>query len=153
MQIVVEALANAPPKAVFRAAADIAAWPRFMSAVETVEVLTPGAVTLGTRFRQTRSMFGRRASEEMTVASLEPPRRLVLTAHNHGTAYRLVHEFALAGTGTRVSLTFSGQPATLMARLLAPLGAMMQGAVRRQLTADLADLAREAERRHRDPMA
>ena len=36
---------------------------------------------------------------------------------------------------------------TLLARLLAPLGLLFQGTVKRQLAADLADLAREAERR------
>jgi uncharacterized protein YndB with AHSA1/START domain len=151
MQIVLEASANAPPDIVFHAAADIGAWPQFISAIEAVEVLTPGAVGVGTRFRETRVMLGRQASEEMTVAELEPPRRLVLTAFNHGTAYRVEHAFAPDGAGTRITLTFEGQPVSLLAWLFMPLGLLFMGNVRRQLQADLADLARDAERRHRAP--
>ena len=48
-----------------------------------------------------------------------------------------------------LELAFEGRPVTLLARLLAPLGLLFQGTVKRQLAADLADLAREAERRAR----
>jgi uncharacterized protein YndB with AHSA1/START domain len=148
MQTVVEATAQAPPEAVFAAATDIAGWPRFMSGIAEVELLTPGAVTAGTRFRETRAMFGRRASEEMTVAEMLPPQRLVLTAYNHGTAYRAEHSFQPEAGGTRIALKFEGRPVSLLARLFMPLGVVFMGTVKRQLQADLADLAREAERRH-----
>jgi hypothetical protein len=148
MQISVEAFVDAPPQAVFATAADIARWPQFISGVEAVEVLTRGEVGAGTRFRETRKMFGRQATEEMTVAGIAPPQRLLLTAFNHGTAYRIEHGFAPEGAGTRATLTFEGRPQTLLARAFAPLGLLFMGAVKRQLVADLADLAREAERRH-----
>ena len=92
-------------------------------------------------------MFGRNATEEMTVAELDPPYRLVLTAFNHGTAYRAEHVLEAEGTGTRLTLIFEGRPVSLAARLFAPLGWMFMGTVKRQLTSDLADLKREAERR------
>jgi hypothetical protein len=98
-------------------------------------------VAVGTRFRETREMFGRKATEEMTVAEIEPPRRLVLTAFNHGTAYRVEHLLTAESAGTRV---------TLAARLLMPLGLLFRGTVRRQLVSDLADLGHEAGRRLRD---
>ena len=82
------------------------------------------------------------------MPSSMPPHRLVLTAYNHGTAYRAEHLFAPQGAGTNLTLTFAGLPQSLPARLFAPLGYLMLGALRRQLAADLADLAREAERRH-----
>jgi carbon monoxide dehydrogenase subunit G len=148
MQVAVEAFINAPPDAAFRTAADIADWPRFISAIDAIEVLSPGAVGVGTRFRETRAMFGRKATEEMTVAAIEPPRRLVLTARNHGTAYRAEHSLAPEGVGTRLTLTFEGRPVTLLARLLVPIGLLFMGTVKRQLESDLADLKREAERRH-----
>ena len=137
------------PDAVFAVALDIANWPQFVSAIETIELLTPGSVAVGTRFRETRVMFGRHATEEMTVVEIEPPRRFLLTAFNHGTAYRAEHRFAPEGAGTRMTLVFEGRPATLLARLFAPLGRLFMGSLQRQLEADLADLKREAERRRR----
>ena len=53
----------------------------------------------------------------MTLAQTDPPRRFLLTAFNHGTAYRAEHLFAPEAAGTRTTLVFEGQPATLLARL------------------------------------
>lgn len=94
-------------------------------------------------------MFGRMATEEMTVAGMEVPRKLVLTAFNRGTAYRAEHLVVAQGTGTRVALDFEGRPVTLAARLFMPLGLLFLGSMKRQPATDLADLKREAERRHR----
>lgn len=148
MQIAVECFIEAPPDAAFSTAIDISNWPRFISGVKGVELLTPGPVAAGTRFRETRSMFGRQATEDMTLAQIEPPHRFLLTAFNHGTAYRAEHLFASKATGTRTTLVFEGRPATL-ARLFAPLGWLFLGTLKRQLESDLADLKLEAERRHR----
>jgi hypothetical protein len=149
MKITLTASIAAPIDVAFAAAGDIAHWPQFISGIERVEMLTPGPLAAGARFRETRVMFGRRAAEEMSVAEIAPPRLLVLTASNHGTFYRVTHLFEAAPAGSRLTLSFEGRPVTLLARLLAPLGLLMRGAVERQLAADLADLAREAERRHR----
>ena len=148
MQIAVKCFVETPPDAAFSTAIDISNWPRFISSVQSVELLTPGPVAAGTRFRETRSMFGRQASEDMTLAQIEPPRRFLLTAFNHGTAYRAEHLFAPEAAGTRTTLVFEGQPATLLARLFAPLGWLFLGSLKRQLELDL-DLPRAAARRHR----
>ena len=149
MQIAVECFVEAPPDAAFSTAIDISNWPRFISGVQSVELLTPGPVAAGTRFRETRSMFGRQATEDMTLAQVEPPHRFLLTAFNHGTAYRVGHLFAPEARGTRTTLVFEGRPATLLARLFTPLGWLFLGTLKRQLEGDLADLKLEAERRHR----
>ena len=59
------------------------------------------------------------------------------------------HLLEAYGGGTTLALEFEGRPVTLLARLFAPLGLLFQGTVKRQLAADLADLARGAERRAR----
>lgn len=149
MQIAVKCFVEAPPDAAFSTAIDMSNWPRFISGVQSVELLTPGPVAAGTRFRETRSMFGRHATEDMTLAQIEPPHRFLLTAFNHGTAYRAEHLFASEATGTRTTLVFEGRPVTLLARLFAPLGRLFLVILKRQLENDFADLKREAERRHR----
>lgn len=149
MQIAVECFVEALPDAAFSTAIDISNWPRFISGVQSVELLTPGPVAAGTRFRETRSMFGRQASEDMTLAQVEPPHRFLLTAFNHGTAYRAEHLFAPEAAGTRPTHVSEGRPATLLTRLFTPLGWLFLGTLKRQLESDLADLKLEAERRHR----
>ena len=148
MQIVVETIIDAPPPAVFAVAADIAAWPQFMGGIRDVDILTPGPIASGTRFRETRIMFGRTAAEDMTIAEFQPPSRLLLTAFNHGTDYTVDHTLTSAGSGTRLLLRFDGRPVTLLSRLLSPLGRLFAGRVQSQIEKDVADLKREAERRH-----
>ncbi len=145
MHIEIESLVAAPPAAVFAVTTDIARWPGVISAIQHIDVLTPGPVGIGTRFRETRMMLGRKATEEMTVTELVPPERFVLTAFNHGTRYRAEHLFRAVAGGTQLRLVFVGVPETLAARLLTPLGWLMRGTVMRQLEADFADLKRAAE--------
>jgi hypothetical protein len=146
MQCSVERLFAAPREIVFAVAIDIPRWPEVISSIDRIELLTPGPIAVGSRFRETRRMFGREATEEMTVSELAPPQRFVLTAENHGTRYRAEHVLAPADTATRLTLVFSGEPVSFSARLLSPLGWLMSGHLKKQLEADLDDLQRAAER-------
>ena len=145
MELRLETIIDAPAERVFAALIDVERWPERISAITGIEMLTAGPLAEGSRFRETRRMFGRDATEEMTVAELAAPARLVLTAFNHGTEYRITHLLAPAGPRTRLTLVFAGVPRTLTARLLAPLGALMAGSVRSQVEGDLADLKRHVE--------
>ncbi len=137
----------APPAAVFAVMMDISRWPQIIRGIERIEVLTAGPIGAGARFRETRTMFGRTATEEMTVAEVVSPQRLVFTAENHGTRYRVVHSVQAAPDGARLTVAFEGTPVTITARLLSAIGVLFAGALRRQLESDLADIKAEAERR------
>ena len=147
MQVTVETTIAAPPDVVFATMTDVARWPEFIRSVERMEMLTDGAVRVGTRFRETRTMFGRSASEEMTVAELSSPHRLVLTAENHGTRYVATHVVTPAPNSARLALTFAGTPVSVAARLFGVIGLMFMGTVRRKLEDDLTQVKAEAERR------
>ncbi len=145
MRIKVETVIAAPIETVFALMTDLRRWPEVISAIDRVDVLTDGPVAAGTRFREIRRMFGREATEEMTVAELAPPGRFVLTAFNHGTAFHAEHVLAAVEGGTRLTLVFDGTPTTFLARLMQPLEFLMRGTVTKQLAADLADIKRAAE--------
>lgn len=53
----------AAPERVFRVATDIPRWPTTVAAIARFDMPTPGPVALGTRFRETRTMFGREATQ------------------------------------------------------------------------------------------
>jgi hypothetical protein len=151
MRISVERIVAAPLDVTFATALDIARWPQFISAITSVDVLTPRPIAVGSRFRETRQTYGRAESQEMTVTVLDPPRSFTLAAEAHGARYRAEHRFEQAAGGSRITVVFEGLPVTLLARLLSPLALVMAGSVRRQLAGDLADLAHEAERRSGQP--
>ncbi len=149
MQIVVEDIIRAPRAIAFANATDVRNWPRMISSIESTEILTREPIGAGTRVRETRRMYGRASSAEMTFAEFEPPSHFVLTADSNGTAYRIQHDFADAAEGTKLTLTFVAEPASLSAQLLTPLAMMFRSTLRRQIAIDLGDLRRAIESRER----
>jgi uncharacterized protein YndB with AHSA1/START domain len=138
----------APVQRVWDVATDLAASPEVVRAIDAVEVLTPGPFGVGTRWRETRTMMGRSATEEMTVTAVEPQRSYRVEAASRGAHY--VSTFAFtpsADGGTDVTTTFGGRPTSTVARVLgavaAPLG---RRAVTKALQQDLHDIAAAAER-------
>lgn len=147
--VVVERRIAAGQGPVWEALTDLGGMPQVLSGVTRVEVLTAGAFGVGTRWRETRRMFGKEATEEMWVTASEPPERYVVEAESHGTHY--VSEWQLRPDGpsaTTVRMTFtgvaSGGVTGLLARILGGVGAR---AVSRAVAKDLADVAAAVEGR------
>lgn len=73
-----EHVIEAPPSEVLAAMTDLDSWPAWMQGLQRVEKLSDGPFGVGTRWRETRRMFGREASEVFEVVEFEPPRRIGL---------------------------------------------------------------------------
>ncbi|MGL4395559.1 MAG: SRPBCC family protein [Hyphomicrobium sp.] len=147
MRVSVSTLIRAQRPLAFAMAADIKSWPQTISAITAVDLLTREPVGAGTRFRETRLMHGRSASEEMTFSEFEPPERFVLTAESHGARFEAVHLFKDVPDGTACEIAFSARPLSWTARLISGLSFLTKGAVVAVLEADLADLKRAIEAR------
>ena len=120
--------------------------PQRISGIVSVELLTDGPMREGTRWKETRKMMGKEATETMWITRFDPPRCYVAEAESCGTHYVSTLSFEQAGGGTRVTMSFEGRPVTLLAKLLsAPMGWMMKGAVRKMIAQDLADLGAHLE--------
>jgi uncharacterized membrane protein len=139
----------APVERLWELATDLEGAPRVVRGIETVEVLTPGPFGVGTRWRETRRVFGRSATEEMTVTAVEPHRSYTTEASGPGVRYVSGFAFAPAAAdgGTDVTATFGAEPTTTVARVLgaltAPLG---RRAIAKALQQDVDDIATAAER-------
>ena len=147
MQIVARRAIKADAATVFGVLTDIEAWPDFMADIKSAEKLTEGPLRRGSRFRETRMLHGREVREDMTVALLEAPARLVLTADNHGAHYEIVHEIVPHKAGSELIVHFNAGPQSRLARFLAPFLGFMSKSLERQITRDLTDIARESEGR------
>ncbi len=141
----VQATVAAPPERVFEAATDLASLPETMSGIDSVEALSDGPFGAGTRWRETRTLYGRQATEEMWVTGFDPPRSYVVEAESHGAHYRTEITFAPEGDGTRVTFVFGARPVSFVARLFSIFSGMMMKGVKKALAQDLEDLKRVAE--------
>ena len=79
---------RAEPGRVFEVFTDLRSAPERVAGIESLEVLTEGPIGQGTRFRETRVMFGKQATEEMEVTGWQPGKSYVVEADSHGSHYR-----------------------------------------------------------------
>ena len=121
----VQATIAAPPERVFEAATDLASLPETMSGIDSVEALSDGPFGAGTRWRETRTLYGRQATEEMWVTGFDPPRSYVVEAESHGARYRTEITFVPEGDGTRVTFVFGARPVSFVARLFSVFSGLM----------------------------
>lgn len=130
---------DAPPDRCFAVWTDFTNAADIIGAIEKVEVLTPGPVGVGTTFAETRTMFGKASTETLEVTGYEPGRSVTLEAESCGARYICVFTFTADGPGTRVQLTVDTQAKTLLAKLMAPLGWLMSGTMKKMMQQDLID--------------
>lgn len=145
--VTVTRIVNAPPETVWRVATDLERMPETMSAITEVEVLEGGGeFGVGTRWRETRMMMRREATEEMEVTAVEPQRRYVVEADNSGVHYVSTFTFAPVGADhTEVAMAFTGTPTEPQNPIMRFMGKLGLRVVRKALERDLDDLAAAAE--------
>lgn len=143
--ITVEKHINAPVETVFARASNVHNWANQVEAITKIEVHTEGSVGDGTRFTETRTMWGKEASETMTFANFDPPNGFTLLASSHGCDYVSTHTFEPSGEGTKMTLHFKGTPRTLIAKLMGVMFALMKKSMCTMLEKDMDDLARACE--------
>lgn len=140
---------DAPPDAVFEVLTDIDGYGDWMPNFVRVERLSEGEFGVGTRFRETRRMFGRESTEEFEVTAFEPGRLLELYIDGKkGTSgsgeYRFRYTFEPRDGGT--DMTMHGEIGGLsgFARLL---GKLFAGGMRKAIAKDHAALRAHVSRR------
>jgi uncharacterized protein YndB with AHSA1/START domain len=149
--VAVSQLVDAPVDRVWRVFTDLAGRADWLSAVDGVEVVTPGSFGAGTVWRETRTLSGdERVTEEFHVEESDPPRRFVVTSPGIGAEYRMTYTFAPVEVGrhqggTAVTVVQDGNPNAPTGRLIALVfGGLAAATVEGALRDDLSDLAKAA---------
>lgn len=140
---------EAPAEVVFDLATDFPHLAEWIQAIDKIEVLTDGPIGVGTRFRETRTMFKREATEEMEVTAFERPEHIALFAESHGCRYRTDYQFRPTedGKGTQIELRFQAEPRTLVAKVMAFVMRPMTKLILNECGKDLDDVKAAAEAR------
>ena len=146
--ITVESHIEAPVPTVFEYATDLRRAPERITGIRRLDVLTEGPVRKGTRFRETRIMFKKEATEEMEIVAFDPPHAYTVGCENHGCRYLTEFRFRPERSGTNVSIRFQGVALTpvakVMAFLLAPL---VKSTCEKAFAKDMNDLRVAIEKR------
>ncbi|MBT8484344.1 MAG: hypothetical protein HKO59_07400 [Phycisphaerales bacterium] len=140
---------NAPAAEVFAAVSDFEHAADRITGIERVEMLTDGPTGVGTRFRETRIMMKREASEVMEVTAFEPGRSYTLEAASCGNLYRTTVGCEPVETGvtgvTDVVMEMTYTPQTFAAKCMSLAAPLLGGVMRKCLERDLDDLQADLE--------
>ncbi len=150
MEIQVTRTIDAPPEIVWTLITDIANSPQVISGIDSVKILGgPEGFGVGTRWRETRTMFGKEATEEMEVSSVTEGTSYTVIAASHGMLYESIFTIQPRGADTcTLTMLFGGEPTSTMSRAMAvTIGRLFAGQTRKALEKDLADIATAAEAR------
>jgi carbon monoxide dehydrogenase subunit G len=139
---------NAPADKVWAIITDIENAAQTISGIKRVERLDDAdGFVVGTRWRETREMFGRSATEEMTVSEIVPGRSYTTIADHDKVHYESTLSVEPTGAETsQLTMRFDAQTSGFLNKTFgAVIGAIMVRSTRKLMQQDLVDIAAAAE--------
>lgn len=136
---------NAPRERVFEVFTEFDRAAERISAIKRIEVLTDGPARKGTRFRETRILFGKEATETMEVTDFQPNRSYTVCANSCGAIFESTFTFTPEGSATQVVMTVKTKPVTVLAKVATLFSFLRAGMMKRMMIQDMDELARVAE--------
>ncbi len=146
MKIQSSVVIDAAPEKVFEVFSNLDVVAANFSGITKIEILAgPARMEVGTKWRETRTMFKKEATEVMWVTNIQKDASYVVEAESRGTHYRSEYLFTPEGSSTRVQMTFEGRPLTVGARIASVLAVLFVGATKKALHKDMLELQRVCE--------
>ncbi len=118
-----------------------------ISGIEKVEILDhPKDSLVGLKWIETRTMFGKTATETMWVTEAEDNHYYQTRAENHGAIYISRLEISEENGQNFLSMSFDGQAQSFGARIMSAIfGFLMKGATKKMIQQDLEDIKKVVE--------
>ena len=137
------------PEEVWRVVTDLDSAPDVMRNIIAVERLEGEGFSVGTRWKETRRMFGRDEAETMWVSDIDEPRSYTVQSRAGGALYTTVFRLTSTETGTELAVTFGAEtesPGVGQRVMMALFGKAAMKATRKALVEDLDDIAVAVEK-------
>jgi hypothetical protein len=147
MNLEVKVTIDAPVAAVWERITDIENAVENIEAIEEIEILEkPDSGLVGLKWRETRTVFGKKATEVMWVTEAKENELYRTRAESHGCIYISSLGVSESDDGTSLTMSHETQPQAFMAKIMAPLmGLLFKGAFCKMIRKDLEDLKKGLE--------
>lgn len=148
MKVSVDIEIAKPKEAVWSVITDIDNCTNVLSCIIDLTILEqPEDGLVGLKWKETRMMFGKEASETMWITDAIENKTYSTRAENHGSVY--ITELSLSGTGSNTLLTmsFTGEAQTLILKIIsACMSPFIKGPMKKALRKDLEDIKKYVEK-------
>ncbi|NJL97139.1 SRPBCC family protein [Candidatus Gracilibacteria bacterium] len=111
---------NSEVPKVFAVFTDLKNAQKNIKSITKIKILTKPDFQVGTKWYETRIMFGKEAIEEMWVSKLSKNKSYQVSAVSHGIDYTTTFNFLPKYKGTEVTMIFTGKPVGWGAKLMSP---------------------------------
>lgn len=147
MVTTVEVTINGSKEDVWNIITDIENSPKTITGIEQVEILEkPGDGFVGLKWRETRTLFGRTATEIMWITDAVENEMYRTRAESHGAIYITNLSISEEDGETRLTMEFDGSPQTFSAKLMGTItGVFFRNATKNALNQDLLDIKAAVE--------
>lgn len=133
--VVTKAIA-APIDVVFKTVSDINLFSKAIPHIVNVEFLSPAKSGVGTRFRETRLMRGKKAETELEITEFVENNRVRYVADSHGTVWDTVFTVEPDRDYTLLTMTMDAKTKKLIPKIMNRLiRGMVQKAVEQDMNA------------------
>ncbi len=138
---------NGSKEEVWRVITEIENSSRTITGIEKIEVLDkPATGLVGLKWRETRTLYGKQATEVMWITDAQEYEYYKTRAESHGAVY--ISRLALSGDGhqTQLTMEFDVLPQTFSAKVMsAIMGRFVNNATKTALEQDLKDIKAAVE--------
>ena len=110
--------------------------PKWQHMIANIEQVTPGAPGIGSKFKVSAEMMGRKIDGNMEIIAFEPPAKFGFTNQAGPMQVTVTATLKPAGTGTKISLHADGNPAGVFK----VAEGVLAGQIKSQMEANLARL-------------
>lgn len=147
MTISVEVPIQGSKEEVWKIISDIENAIHTISGIEKVEIHhNPGESMIGLKWTETRTLFGKTATETMWITEAEKNQYYKTRAESHGSIYTTVMRIVEKNDVSVLSMDFTGQPQSLGAKIMSVLlMPFFKKATQKALYQDLLDIKKAVE--------
>lgn len=147
MKLAVNVFIDAPKEQVWKVITDIDHAKDNISGIEAIEILErPETGLVGLKWRETRTLFGKTATEVMWITETEENSYYKTRAESHGSIYLSTLKVEEQDQGTLLTMEFGAEIQSLFAKIMnALIGWMFVSATKKALMQDLQDIKKAVE--------
>jgi len=148
MHVTTKVPVNASKHDVWQVVTDIENAPSTISGIDEVEILDrPPEGIVGLKWKETRTLFGKTATETMWITDAVEDDYYETEARSHGSVYRSKIYLSEQDGMTELGMDFDAEAQSLTAKVFsAIMGFMMKSATRKALLQDLNDVKAVVEK-------
>jgi len=146
MKLKVQININSSKEEVWKVISDIENSHNTIRGIEKIEILERQENEfIGLKWRETRTMFGQKATEVMWITDAVENEYYTTRAESHGAIYKTDLILSNNGDSTELVMSFSAELITFKAKLMSLMGFLFIGATKKALREDLEDIKTTVE--------